>query len=140
MNIYFWIPIGILVVLFAVTVYRKYRLVKNTGVTLENDHVTILTDSSFEDMIDEGITLIDFWAPWCSPCKILGPVINELAGEYEGKVKVCKLDVDDNGKTARDMKIRGIPTVMIFQDGVIVGHFVGVKPKSVYKNALKKLL
>ncbi len=140
MNIYFWIPIGILIALFAMTVYKKYRLVKNAEVTPENNHVTTLTDNSFEDIISEGITIIDFWAPWCSPCKILGPVINELAVEYEGKVKVCKLDVDENGKTARDMKIRGIPTVMIFQDGAIVGHFVGVKPKSVYKNALKKLM
>ena len=140
MNIYFWIPVGILIVLFAILFYNNRRLSKKTKPSTDNEHLTILTDDTFEQVISEGITLIDFWATWCSPCKVLAPTIEKLAKEYKGKVQVCKLDVDENGKTAREMKIRGIPTIIIFQDGVIVGHFVGVKPKSVYTEALKKLL
>lgn len=140
MNIYFWIPVGILIVLFAILFYNNRRLSKKTKPSTDNEHLTILTDDTFEQVICEGITLIDFWATWCSPCKVLAPTIEKLAKEYKGKVQVCKLDVDENGKTAREMKIRGIPTIIIFQDGVIVGHFVGVKPKSVYTEALKKLL
>lgn len=140
MNFYFWIPIGILAGLLAAALYKRYKLLKNIADTPENENVQILTDDSFDDVTSTGILLIDFWAPWCAPCKILTPIINELAEEYGDKVKICKLNVDENRKTAGEMKIRNIPTIIIMQDGVIVGHFVGIKPKSIYTKAIKGLL
>ena len=140
MNFYFWIPIGILAGLLAAALYKRYNLLKNIEDTPENANVQILTDDTFESVTKTGISLIDFWAPWCAPCKILTPIINELAEEYGDKVKICKLNVDENRKMAGEMKIRNIPTIIIMQDSVIVGHFVGIKPNSVYAKAIKGLL
>lgn len=97
-------------------------------------------DSNFkEEVLDsKGLTLVDFWATWCYPCVILGPVIEEIAQENEGKVKVMKLDVDANPQTSMKYNVMSIPTVMLFKDGKIVETFIGVQPKEVYVNAIKK--
>jgi thioredoxin 1 len=99
-----------------------------------------LTDDTFEKTTAIGISLIDFWAPWCAPCKMLAPTINELADEFGERVNICKMNVDENRKTSAVLKIRSIPTVIIMQNGAIAGHFVGVKPKYVYAKALKELV
>lgn len=73
--------------------------------------------------------LVDFWAPWCGPCKMLGPIVEELSGEFAGKAKVGKVNVDDNQELAARFGIRGIPTVMLFKGGKMVGTFVGLRSK-----------
>ena len=73
--------------------------------------------------------LVDFWAPWCGPCKMIGPIIEELSGEFDGKAKIGKVNVDDNQELAGSFGIRGIPTVMLFKGGEVVNQFVGLKPK-----------
>ena len=80
--------------------------------------------------------LVDFWAPWCGPCKMLGPTIEQLAGEFAGKAKVGKVNVDDNQDLAAQFGIRGIPTVLLFKGGKQVGSFVGLKPKEELATAL----
>lgn len=140
MNFYFWIPIGILIALLVVALYKRYRMLKNLENAPENEKIVKLTDAAFKKTTSKGITLIDFWAPWCAPCKILGPTISELADEFSDKVNICKMNVDENRKTSSELKIRSIPTVIIMHDGAIVGHFVGVKPKYVYVKALKELV
>jgi thioredoxin 1 len=140
MNYYFWIPIGILLVLLVAALYKRYRLLKNLENAPENEKVIKLTDATFQKITSKGISLIDFWAPWCAPCKILGPTINELADEYGDQLNICKMNVDENRKTSSELKIRSIPTVLILKDGEIVKHFVGVKPKYVYAKALKELV
>ena len=140
MNLYFWIPVGILVVLLALAYFKRYKLLKNLEDTPDNENVIILTDDNFVKTTEIGISLIDFWAPWCAPCKILAPTINELANEYGERIHICKLNVDENRHTSTQLKIRSIPTVIIMQNGQIVGHFVGVKPKYVYAKAIKELI
>ena len=140
MNFYFWIPIGILAGLLAAALYKRYNLLKNIADTPENENVQTLTDDSFEDVTSTGISLIDFWAPWCAPCKMLAPTINELADEFGERVNICKMNVDENRKTSAELKIKNIPTIIIMQNGAVVGHFVGVKPKYVYAKALKELV
>ncbi len=84
--------------------------------------------------------LIDFWAPWCGPCKSIAPVIEELANEYEGKLKVTKLNVDDNPNTASRYGVRGIPNLLILKDGAVKEQVVGAVPKGRLVDAIEKIL
>ena len=84
--------------------------------------------------------LVDFWAEWCGPCRVLGPVIESLSDEYDGQVKVAKVDVDANQQVAMQFGIRSIPTVVLFDKGQVVDTFVGVRPKTDYDASLQKLI
>ena len=101
-----------------------------------------VSDSDFADQVLQSDTpvLVDFWAEWCGPCRVLGPVIETLSQEYDGKVKVAKADVDANQQIAMQFGIRSISTVMLFDKGQIVDTIIGVRPKSDYENSLKKVV
>ena len=91
-----------------------------------------VTDSDFEQQVEQqdGVTVVDFWAEWCGPCRMIAPVLDQLAAEYSGKVKVTKLDVDANIKTATRFNVRSIPTLLFFRDGKLVDQVVGALPKA----------
>jgi thioredoxin 1 len=101
-----------------------------------------VTDASFkDDVLDSTIpVLVDFWAPWCGPCRLVGPVVDELAQQYEGKVKVVKLNTDDNPEVASQYAIRSIPTLMIFKGGRHVETVVGAVPKTTLCSTIEKHL
>jgi thioredoxin 1 len=105
-------------------------------------HPVNVTDETFEDVVigSEVPVLVDFWADWCAPCKIIAPIVEELAGEYDGKVKFAKLDVDSNPRIATQYGIRGIPTLLIFSGGSPVDQVVGAVPKSTLKGRLDKAI
>lgn len=102
----------------------------------------MLTDDNFESevMKSDKPVLVDFWAEWCGPCKMIAPAIVELAGEYAGKVKIAKLDVDNNHLTAGKFNIRSIPTLLIFKGGRVVEQIVGAVPKQRIKEKLDATL
>lgn len=100
-----------------------------------------ITDSNYKEILAEGKpVVIDFWAPWCGPCKMVGPVIDELATEYEGKAIIGKCDVDDNDDVASEFGIRNIPTVLFFKDGQLVDKQVGSAPKATYAAKIDALI
>ena len=94
--------------------------------------VQTFTDGNFQDEVLAADTpvLVDFWAPWCGPCKMIGPTIEELAGDYDGKVRVGKLNTDENPQVASSHNISSIPTVMLFKNGEVVDRVVGVADKT----------
>lgn len=101
-----------------------------------------ITDDSFEqDVLKSDIpVLIDFWATWCAPCRLLAPVIDQLAVEFEGKIKISKLDVDNNPNTAMNYGVRSIPAVLIFKNGQLVDNIVGNVPKAKLIERLNAIL
>lgn len=97
-----------------------------------------LTDSNFQSETAQGLTLVDFWAPWCAPCRIIAPVVEELASQYEGRVKVGKLNVDDNPGISGQYRVMSIPTLILFKDGQPVEGMVGAQPKRAFEALLDK--
>ncbi|WP_034537898.1 thioredoxin [Carnobacterium inhibens] len=97
-----------------------------------------VTDSTLLSEVQKGITLVDFWAPWCGPCKMLGPVLEELEEELAPKVKIAKLNIDENEIIANQLGIRSIPTMVLYQNGQPLERIVGYKPKEVLKDYLIK--
>lgn len=107
-----------------------------------NEFVKELNDVNFDSEVktQTGVYLVDFWAPWCGPCKMLGPIVDELAAEFSGKAKVGTVNVDQNQKLAGQYQVMSIPTVMVFKDGKPVDTFVGFQSKDGIKAKVEKAL
>lgn len=105
---------------------------------MSSEKIVHLSDSSFEtDVLKaEGVTLVDFWAEWCGPCKMIAPILDEIAEEYTGKLTVAKLNIDDNPETAPKYGIRGIPTLLLFKNGEVAATKVGALSKGQLKEFL----
>ena len=101
-----------------------------------------ITDANFDEWVlkSDKPVMVDFWAEWCGPCRMLGPIIEEVSKDYEGKAIVGKLDVDSNQEFAAKFGVRNIPTVLVFKDGELVNRQVGVSPKNVYSESIDALL
>ncbi|WP_136605622.1 thioredoxin [Paenibacillus dokdonensis] len=100
---------------------------------------TALTKATFQNHIEKGVTLIDFWAPWCGPCKIQLPIVHELADELKGQATIATVNVDEQTQLASQFGVRSIPTLLLFKDGKLVDQMVGVNRKEVLKGKILKL-
>jgi len=99
-----------------------------------------LTQENFESTTKEGIALVDFWAPWCGPCRMLSPLIDQLAQEFEGRAKVCKVNADEEQDLLTKYGVRSVPTVLFLKDGEVVDQLIGAGTKDAYANKINALL
>lgn len=101
-----------------------------------------INDNNFENIVinSENLSIVDFWAPWCGPCRKMSAVIDEVANEFEEKVNVCKINTDENLKSAKEYSISGLPSILIFKDGKPIERLVGLMPKDTLSNNIKKHL
>ena len=108
----------------------------------DSDNITVVTDANFQSEIadNNGLSMVDFWATWCGPCRIIAPFVEQLADEYAGQVKVGKLDVDANTRTAAQFGVRSIPTILFFRNGQVVDQVVGAVPKPVLDRKIQEHL
>jgi thioredoxin 1 len=109
---------------------------------MASENITTITDSNFEGEVLKSSqpVLIDFWATWCGPCRAIAPVVEQLAKEYAGKLKVGKVNIDEHPKTPTTYDVRSIPTLLLFKDGKVVGQIVGAVPRPKIEDLIKKAL
>ena len=99
-----------------------------------------LNSNNFEETVKKGVSLVDFWAPWCGPCRMLAPIIDELAKEFEGKANICKVNSDTEEELGAKYGIRSIPTILFMKNGEVVDQMIGASPKQAFIDKLNSLL
>lgn len=98
-----------------------------------------LTKENFQETVKDGVSLVDFWAPWCGPCRMLSPVIDKLAQDYAGKANICKVNTDEQDELAAQYGIRSVPTILFFKDGQIVDQIIGATSEQTLKDKIDSL-
>jgi thioredoxin 1 len=99
-----------------------------------------LTNDNFDATVGEGVSLVDFWAPWCGPCRMIAPVIDELAEDFDGKASICKVNTDEQQELAMKFGVRSIPTILVMKDGEVVETMIGASSKQAFADKLNELL
>jgi len=131
---------SLIIVSFITYMYFTYKKIKNTPETETHSSIKELNDQNFQAQVKSGVTLVDFWASWCMPCKMMAPVLNETAEELGNTAKIGKLDVDSNRAASAKYGVRSIPTLILFKNGKEVNRFVGVKTKDFLLKEIGKVV
>lgn len=134
MGWYIVIGLGVLLVVYIAYNYKKMKNIEDVA---PSSKIKILTNKNFKPVVRNGLVLVDFWAPWCAPCKMIAPTLNEIAEENVDSVTIAKVNVDQNQQLAQKYNIRNIPTMVLFRDGKVIKRIMGVKPK---KALVKEIL
>lgn len=132
------IVVGIVVVLIVFLVIMAKAQLKNTPLVADHENVLTLTDKNFQQQTKNKVVLIDFWAAWCAPCRMMAPVLNEVAAELSGGLHVGKVDIEQFQSLANKYNVRSIPTLILLKNGVEVNRFVGIKTKDFLIQQIQK--
>jgi thioredoxin 1 len=133
------IILGILILGFALLYLAARSKMKNIPVVKNHEKIITLTDKNFQHQTKNRIVLVDFWAEWCVPCRMMAPVLNDVAGELNGNNYVGKVDIEQYQSLAQKFKVRNIPTLVLFKNGKEVNRFVGVKTKDFLMTQIQKV-
>lgn len=133
------IVIGILIVSFIIFRYYAMAKIKNTPLVADHVKVLTLTDTNFQQKTKGKVVLVDFWASWCAPCRMMAPVLNDVASELNGNSQVGKVDIQQFQNLANQFKVRSIPTMILFKNGKEINRFVGIKSKEFLLKEIAKV-
>ena len=131
--------IGIALLAFVAYVYFTFRKMKNAPMVADSAKIKVLTDKNFNQQIKKGVMLVDFWAAWCGPCKMMAPILNDLSEELDGNNSIGKLNVEQYQSVSATYQVRGIPTMILFKDGKEINRFVGIKTKTFLLREITKV-
>jgi thioredoxin 1 len=128
MEIVFMVIGGVLIGIVALLFIARAKM-KSTPMVDDNEKILTLTDKNFQQLTKNKLVLVDFWASWCAPCRMMAPVLNDVAAELSGNSQVGKVNIEEFQSLAQKYRVRSIPTLILFKNGVEVNRFVGIKPK-----------
>jgi len=134
-----WIVIGLLIATFFILRFIAMSKMKNTPLVADHAKVLTLTDQNFQQQTKNKVVLVDFWATWCAPCRMMAPVLNDVASELQGSSHVGKVDIQQYQVLANKFKVRNIPTMILFKNGTEINRFVGIKSKDFLLNEIAKV-
>lgn len=133
------IILGLLIAAFGVISYRAKAKLKNTPMVPDHERILTLTDKNFQHQTKNKVVLVDFWASWCAPCRMMAPVLNEMAGELSDNLHVGKVNIEQYQSLAQKFRVRNIPTMILLKNGVEVNRFVGIKNKEFLLKQIKSI-
>ncbi|MDA3928084.1 MAG: thioredoxin [Prolixibacteraceae bacterium] len=133
------IVIGIIIAAFILFRFITMRRIKNTPLVADHSKILTLNDKNFQQQTKNKIVLVDFWASWCAPCRVMAPVLNEVANELSGDSHVGKVDIEKFQSLAQKFKVRSIPTLILFKNGKEIKRFVGIKNKDFLLKEIEKV-
>jgi len=133
------IVIGVLIVSLIILRFVAMAKIKNTPIVADHVNVLTLTDQNFQQQTKNKVVLVDFWATWCAPCRMMAPVLNDVASDLSGNSKVGKVDIEQFQWLAQKFKVRSIPTLILFKNGVEINRFVGIKSKEFLIKEIAKI-
>ena len=133
-----FVVIGLIIVAFGIMMLTAKAKMKNLPLVADNEKILTLTDKNFQQQIKNKVVLIDFWAAWCAPCRMMAPVLNEVANELSDNMHVGKVNIEQYQLLAQKYKVRSIPTLVLLKNGIEVNRFIGVKSKDFLLQQIQK--